>query len=168
MGEGGHRVLKRIFSTSLAAAAIVAAIALSFPAAAFAEDSCESVVKKLNRTLQPKIDEQELVEVLRTLNDSDNRRLPSRFVTKRQAKQAGWRPGQDLWSQLQLRGKSIGGDIFKNFEGKLTAGSWTWHEADLAYHGGHRGSKRLIYSNDGLWEVTVDHYRTFHEVPSCR
>jgi hypothetical protein len=26
----------------------------------------------------------------------------------------------------------------------------------------------LLFSNDGIRMVTVDHYKTFREVPSCR
>ncbi len=132
---------------------------------AFAE-TCETVVHTLNAQLSPKIDEQELVEMLRSLNNTGNRRLPAKFVTKRKAKSMGWRPGRDLWSVRSLRGASIGGDRFNNREGKLP--DKAWREVDLDYKGGHRGSKRLIYSPDGERFVTVDHYRTFVEVPACR
>ena len=36
--------------------------------------------------------------------------------------------------------------------------------ADLDYYGGKRGTKRLLYSNDGLLFVSYDHYHTFVEV----
>ncbi len=128
---------------------------------------CEAVVAALNRELRPKIDAGELIAALRALNASHDRALPEQFVTKRQAQRAGWRPGMDLWSVAGLRGKSIGGDVFGNREGKLPAGRRRWREADLGYHGGHRGAKRLIFSDDGLRQVTVDHYRSFREVPRC-
>lgn len=38
----------------------------------------------------------------------------------------------------------------------------------MDYKGGRRGPKRLMFSNDGLRLVTVDHYSTFREVPPCR
>ncbi len=129
-------------------------------------NSCEAVVHRLNQFLNPKIDEKELVNVLRTLNETRQKRLPANFVTKGQARKMGWRPGRDLWSSGALAGKSIGGDIFSNREGRLPDGRRTWREADLDYKGGHRGPKRLIYS-DGLRSITVDHYKTFTEVPSC-
>jgi ribonuclease T1 len=130
-------------------------------------ETCEAVVKELNRSLHPQIDEKELVTILRTLNETDNKKLPPNFVTKRQAKRLGWRPGRDLWEIRGLEGKSIGGDLFYNREGRLPDGGRVWREADLDYRGGHRGPKRIIYS-DGLKMVTVDHYRTFVEVPPCQ
>jgi ribonuclease T1 len=102
------------------------------------------------------------------LNPSRNKSLPPKFVTKKQAKKSGWKPGRDLWESKSLEGKSIGGDIFSNREGHLPDGKRIWREADLDYRGGHRGPKRILYSDDGLRAVTVDHYRTFKEVPPCR
>ncbi len=130
--------------------------------------SCEDAVKELNRRLSPKVDESELADALNSLNASANRNLPDKFVTKQQARQAGWKPGRSLWEVAALRGKSIGGDRFGNREGKLPAGGRKWREADLGYKGGHRGAQRLIFANDGLRMVTVDHYRSFQEVPACR
>ncbi len=130
-------------------------------------NSCEAVVHQLNQSLNPKIDEKELVNVLKTLNETRQKRLPAKFVTKKQARKMGWRPGRDLWSSETLVGKSIGGDIFSNREGRLPGGRRVWREADLDYKGGHRGPKRLIYSTDGLRNVTVNHYNTFIEVPPC-
>ena len=134
---------------------------------AFAE-KCENVVQQLNRQLSPRIDEKELVEMLHALNASGNTTLPSQFVTKKQVKKLGWRPGNDLWASKRLQGKSIGGDYFGNHEGRLPKNIRTWREADLDYKGGHRGAKRLIYSREGQRNVTVDHYNTFHEVPPCQ
>jgi ribonuclease T1 len=130
--------------------------------------TCESAVQGLNGMLQPKIDEAELVDILRSLNRTGDRHLPAKFVPKREAKAAGWRPGQNLWALGELRGKSLGGDRFGNYERKLPNGRRKWREADLDYQGGHRGPKRLIFSTDGLRMVTVDHYQTFKEVPACR
>ncbi len=128
-------------------------------------DPCEKIVHELNARFSPKIDERELADILRTLNSTNNKKLPPKFVTKREAKERGWRPGRNLWSVPALRGGSIGGDKFRNREGRLPAGNW--READLDYKGGHRGGKRLIFSSDGGRFVTVDHYRTFVEVPTC-
>lgn len=132
-------------------------------------ESCEKVVAALNAPLkaEDKIDEPELVATLRNLNRTGNTRLPPQFITKKQARTAGWRPGSDLWRSWRLKGKSVGGDRFMDREGKLPDGGRNWREADLDYKGGARGAKRLIYSNDGLRMVTVDHYRTFTEVPAC-
>jgi len=130
-------------------------------------NSCQAVVSELNQSLSPKIDEKELVSILRTLNETRNKRLPAKFVTKKQAQKMGWKPGRDLWNTEALAGKSIGGDIFFNREGRLPDGRRIWREADLDYKGGRRGPKRLIYSDDGLRSVTVDHYNTFKAVPPC-
>ena len=121
-------------------------------------ETCESVVKELNATLNLRVDEQELVSIFRTLNETGNQKLPPKFVTKNRAKKLGWKPGRDLWEYRKLEGKSIGGDIFSNREGNLPDGKRTWHEADLDYQGGHRGPKRIIYSSDGLrgrWKKNV-------------
>ncbi len=102
------------------------------------------------------------VETIETL-DRD-RRLPQRYVTKDQAERLGWRPGMDLWKAAP--GKSIGGDRFGNREGLLpSAAGRRFFEADLDYAGGSRGARRLVWSSDGLRWVTLDHYRSFREVP---
>jgi hypothetical protein len=127
---------------------------------------CRDIVHELNRSLPAKVDEAELAEALQALNASRNQRLPDRYVTKREAQQAGWHPGRDLWQVPALRGHSIGGDRFGNREGRLPPGDW--READLDYRGGHRGAKRLLFSRQGQRRVTVDHYQTFIEVPPCQ
>lgn len=131
-----------------------------------AVDSCDKIVEALNAKLSPAIDEAELVDVLQTLNATSNKKLPDKFVTKAQARKAGWRPGRDLWSVKALKGSSMGGDRFGNFEGRLPKGQW--READLDYQGGKRGGKRLVFSKNGKRFVSVDHYETFTEVPTCR
>jgi hypothetical protein len=130
--------------------------------------SCEEAVRSVNARLSTKVDQAELVEALQTLNKSRNHDLPAKFINKRDARKAGWRPGRDLWSVAALRGKSIGGDHFGNREKRLPDGRRKWREADLDYKGGHRGAKRLLFANDGLRMLPVDHYQTFVEVPACR
>jgi hypothetical protein len=163
--ERNPAVVLRAVSRALAVLAAIAGLIPSPPARA---ESCESVVRALNQRLSSRIDEDELVSVLRSLNGSGGRKLPPKFVTKRQARSMGWRPGKDLWTSPGLRGKSIGGDRFNNREGKLPYGARNWREADLDYNGGRRGGKRVLFSDNGRRTVTVDHYSTFVEVPSCR
>lgn len=127
---------------------------------------CGDVARALNQRLPVKIDESELREMLAALNASHNNKLPGKFVTKREARQTGWRPGRDLWEVPALKGKSIGGDHFGNREGRLPRGDW--READLDYRGGRRGAKRLVFSRDGQRRVSVDHYQTFVEIAECR
>jgi len=128
--------------------------------------SCEKIVSTISSQLPSRIDQQELIDMLRSLNQTNNKELPHKFVTKRKARSLGWKPGRDLWSVNELRGTSIGGDKFKNLEGRLPENKW--READLDYKGGHRGGKRLIFSLDGRRFVTVDHYKTFREIPPCQ
>jgi hypothetical protein len=132
---------------------------------AYAE-SCEKVIHALNLRFSSAIDEQELVEIIRSLNSTRNRRLPLKFVNKQEARAKGWKPGKDLWSVSALKGSSMGGDDFRNLEGLLP--DKKWREADLDYKGGRRGGKRLVFSRDGQRFVTVDHYKAFVEVPACR
>jgi ribonuclease T1 len=145
----------------------VGAIAAWVTPPAWAE-RCEAVVKELNHSLHPRVDERELFVILKVLNETDNQRLPPKFVTKDEARKLGWNPGSNLWGYDRLKGKSIGGDIFGNREGKLSNGKRRWREADLDYKGGKRGAKRILYSSDGLRMITVDHYKTFKEVPPCQ
>ena len=128
--------------------------------------SCEKVVHDLNVRLSPAIDEQELIEIIRSLNNTTHKKLPAKFMNKQMARSRGWKPGKDLWSIRFLKGSSIGGDRFRNLEGRLP--DKKWREADLDYKGGHRGGKRLVFSQDGQRLVTVDHYKTFTEVPPCQ
>ncbi len=133
-----------------------------------APSPCQQIIHRFNETLSVKVDEKELYQIFQALEASNNKRLPAAFVTKAQARNMGWRPGQDLWKNEKLKGKSIGGDLFHNREGQLPAGKRVWREADLDYKGGHRNAKRLLYSNDGLRFITVDHYQTFIKAPECR
>ena len=55
--------------------------------------------------------------------------------------------------------------FFKNKEGRLPdAPGRIWYEADLNYYSGKRNNHRLLWSNDGLFFVTYDHYESFMEV----
>lgn len=91
-------------------------------------------------------------------------RLQPHYVSKRQAEQLGWRPGRDLCRAAP--GRALGGDRFYDREQRLPAADGRrWSEADLDSACGRRGPRRLIWSTDGLILVTLDHYRTFVEVP---
>lgn len=88
-------------------------------------------------------------------------KLPSNFMTKREARSHGWR-GSGSLSKV-LPGKCIGGDVFHNREGRLPAKPGrTWQECDIGtLTSGSRGAKRIVFSNDGLVYYTADHYDTF-------
>jgi len=88
--------------------------------------------------------------------------LPDNYITKKEAEALGW-PGGDLYKYAD--GKSIGGSYFGNYEGLLPEEKGRkYYECDIDYHGGSRGAKRLIYSSDGLFFYTDDHYESFTEL----
>ncbi|MBQ6281694.1 MAG: ribonuclease [Oscillospiraceae bacterium] len=86
--------------------------------------------------------------------------LPDNYVTKKQAEALGW-PGGSL--EPYAPGKSIGGSRFGNYEGLLPdAPGRKWTECDIDTAGARsRGSKRIVFSNDGLIYYTSDHYESF-------
>ena len=89
--------------------------------------------------------------------------LPPNFITKSEARAAGW-PGGSL--EPYCPGKCIGGDRFGNREGLLpTAKGRSYTECDINTLGKRsRGAERLIFSNDGLIFYTADHYESFEQV----
>ena len=88
--------------------------------------------------------------------------LPDNFITKREAEELGW--DRNYVSDV-APGKSIGGDRFGNYEGKLpSAKGRKFFECDVNYRGGKRGGERIVYSNDGHVWYTKDHYGTFEEL----
>lgn len=90
--------------------------------------------------------------------------LPSNYVTKQEAKEAGWKPILGNLDEV-LPGMMIGGNIYKNRDHRLPeAAGRVWYEADFDYNGGYRNHCRLLYSNDGLVFITYDHYLTFCEI----
>lgn len=91
----------------------------------------------------------------------EHQRLPDFYITKQQARAKGWDPKEGNLCQV-LPGRAIGGDRFSNRERQLPeAKGRNWREADVNYRCGHRGSDRLLYSNDGLIYLTQDHYKHF-------
>ncbi len=86
--------------------------------------------------------------------------LPPNYVTKSEARAAGWEGGS---VEDYLPGKCIGGDRFGNREGLLPkAEGRSWTECDIDTLGQNsRGAKRILFSNDGLIYYTDDHYESF-------
>ena len=87
-------------------------------------------------------------------------KLPSNFITKKEAKELGWSGGS---LEDYAPGKCIGGDRFGNYEGNLPEGSY--HECDIDTLGASgRGAKRIVYSDDGRIYYTEDHYESFEQL----
>lgn len=85
-------------------------------------------------------------------------KLPSNFITKKEAKKLGWTGGS---VEDYAPGKAIGGDYFGNYEGLLPEDK-EYHECDIDTLGKNsRGAKRIIYSDDGYIYYTGDHYESF-------
>ena len=89
--------------------------------------------------------------------------LPSNFITKDEARAAGWSGGS---LEKFCPGKCIGGDRFGNREGLLPAAKGrTWTECDVNTLGASsRGAERIVFSNDGLIYYTGDHYDSFQQL----
>lgn len=87
-------------------------------------------------------------------------KLPANFITKDEARDLGWEGGS---VEKYAPGKAIGGDRFGNYEGLLPKKKGrTYTECDIDTDGYHsRGSRRIVFSNDGLIYYTHDHYENF-------
>ena len=96
-------------------------------------------------------------------------RVPSNYVSKTKARNAGWVSSEgNLWDVLP--GMSIGGGGYTNEQWgnepllPETPQGRDWRECDINYQGGYRGAERLVYSDDGLVFYTGDHYETFERL----
>ena len=89
--------------------------------------------------------------------------LPENYITKSDARALGWEGGS---VESYQEGAAIGGDRFGNREGLLPEETGrTYTECDINTLGADsRGAERLIFSNDGLYFYTSDHYASFTEL----
>lgn len=88
-------------------------------------------------------------------------KLPSNYITKKEARQLGWQGGP---LNSYAPGKSIGGDVFTNRQGILPHSN-KYIECDIDANGTSRGAKRIVYSTDDYKVYyTEDHYNTFTEI----
>ena len=87
-------------------------------------------------------------------------RLPSNYITKKEAEALGWTGGS---LERYAPGKCIGGSRFGNYEELLPVKKGrVYTECDIDTLGAKsRGAKRIVYSNDGLIYYTDDHYESF-------
>lgn len=94
-------------------------------------------------------------------------KLPSNFISKKEAEELGWKQKDGEAGQLHVvaPGMSIGGSSFGNREGLLpTKKGRKYYECDINYVKGNRGAERIVYSNDGLIFYTGDHYESFEQL----
>ena len=86
-------------------------------------------------------------------------RLPSNFITKKEARKLGWEGGG---LDRYAKDKCIGGDTFGNREGLLPDGH-KYIECDIdTLNQDSRGPKRIVFSEDlSLIYYTDDHYESF-------
>lgn len=90
--------------------------------------------------------------------------LPDNFITKNEAKKLGWDSSENYVGEV-APGMSIGGDRFGNYEGLLPDKKGrTWYECDANYKGKKRGAQRVVFSSDGLYYYTDDHYESFTQM----
>ena len=89
--------------------------------------------------------------------------LPNNFITKKEAEALGWQGGS---VEKYKKGAAIGGNRFGNYEGKLpNQNGIKYTECDIDTKGSSsRGAKRLIFSSNGKYYYTDDHYETFKEI----
>ncbi len=107
----------------------------------------------------PLIEPQEIVDYLALHGE-----LPPNFLTKDEAEDMGWDKRRNYVSDA-APGYSIGGDRFGNYEGLLPKKKGRqYYECDCYYESGPRSAYRLIYSNDGLYYYTEDHYESFTQM----
>lgn len=86
--------------------------------------------------------------------------LPNNYITKDEARDLGWTGGS---VEDYAPGCAIGGDVFQNRDGDLPkAKGRVYYECDIDTDGYYnRGSRRIVFSNDGLIYYTPDHYESF-------
>ena len=89
-------------------------------------------------------------------------------MTKEEARALGWEGGsvEAYREGAAIGGDRFGGDRFGNREGLLPEETGrTYTECDINTLGADsRGAERLIFSNDGLYFYTSDHYASFTEL----
>ena len=154
-------------------AALIAIVAANLAAPAAAQESCAAargaaIAAPAWRSTAEEAGLDEIdafVGVIAALEAAG--RPPGCYLTKSEARRAGWRPGRSLWATSP--GAAIGGGVFQNREGRLSAcADRRCRILDLDYAGQRsRGPKRLIYRVDGdrvrAW-ITPDHYESFAAV----
>jgi len=95
-------------------------------------------------------------------------KLPSNYVNKATGQTLYENETGNTFSKWNfnpwtLLGVMIGGDIFYNNEGLLPSEN-SYRECDVDYHDSSRGTKRLIYTLNGIVYYTANHYESFTKI----
>lgn len=90
--------------------------------------------------------------------------MPDYYITKAKAKQLEWVAIKGNLSKVLPNKMIFGGEYFNDDDKLPSANGRKWYEADINYTGGYRNNDRILFSNDGLFFVTYDHYETFVEI----
>ena len=105
------------------------------------------------------------------------KKLPKNFIKKSEARKLGWQTNGNNDLSKVAKGKSIGGDEFKNLERLLPiVDGRKYYECDIDYVSGKRNAKRIVYAIDDDEDddensekkihiyYTDDHYNSFTEI----
>lgn len=158
-----------VYADGTSEAAVNAGAVSETANAGMADGTSEAAAGESSEAGEPEIDEQGTYtskeEVALYLHRYG--KLPSNFITKKEAEDLGWKKKQGHAGDLGTvaPGKSIGGSRFGNYEGQLPEKKGRkYYECDINYQGGSRGAERIVYSDDGLVFYTGDHYKTFEQL----
>ena len=151
--------LIRLFVLLVAAALLLSGCAANAAGKKNRNTPTATPLPEVTATPGPMDGAQALVDYL-----AEHGELPENFIRKKEAEERGWKTAYRYVSDLG-EGITIGGDYFGNYEEKLPKiRGRKYYEADCFYEGGPRNEYRIIYSNDGHYWFTGDHYETFTEL----
>ena len=89
--------------------------------------------------------------------------LPDYYISKSELEKSGWKRGRS--PQKWAPGKMVFGGIYQNKNNHIPSiPGRIWYEADINYYDGMRNGHRILFSNDGLFFVTYDHYLSCYEI----
>ena len=156
--------LIRLFVLLLAAVLLVSGCTASASGKNKKNTPTPTTVPEVTATPGPMDAAQELADYI-----FEHGELPDYFITKKEAEAQGWKTTYRYVGDIGP-GITIGGDYFGNYERLLpVVKGRKYYEADCYYLSGPRNAYRLIYSNDGHYYYTGDHYETFEELfPSAK
>lgn len=130
-----------------------------------------------NNLLDNSVEQSQIIDENGTYTSKDEvalyiytyKKLPRNFITKKEAKKLGWVASKNNLDDV-AKGKSIGGDVFSNYEKNLPViDGRTYYECDIDFNGKKRNAKRIVYADDfdeniGFIYYTDDHYKTFERL----